>query len=366
MTNDEISSRSGTCDEITGAADMAVELTSGLASRRRKARAEPGHIVRSLQPRNARRGAPMRGQPRGEMQAIVNANTMFSAPALATIIADLVELGARRRFAIKSQVRMDNALGAYVRRACGWRRPPDEVGSERASVETANEVARKRAARMTRTIEAGIAPDDALASLVSPLILANKQGRSAFDTVRHAAEKEMRRLAKQLPVYPWWRGVKGAGDLGLAIVVAEAGDIGSYKSVAALWKRLGLAVINGERQRKHGDRDLASLHGYSPQRRAEIWTLGDAMFRHQWSGVDRENGIAAHPIGPYGEHYGRKKAAYMQRVVDTADAPPGPETWTPKRADNAARRYMTKCLIRDLYGAWRAAMARHPDVPLAA
>lgn len=283
----------------------------------------------------------------GEGAAMPATTTRHAAPPLATIIAELVALGARRRFAIKQQIRMDNALGAYIRRGMGWRLDAPE--KEREAI-------RKRAAALVRAIEAGKATDDPLADTMRDIVVTSRQGREAFDALREGAEKNMRKLAKTLPVHAWARGVKGFGDLGLAIVVAECGDeVGNYKSPSAVWKRCGLAVINGERQRKHSDADLAAEHGYNPRRRAEIWTLADSMFKHQWAGADKETGEAAHAVGPYGEDYGRKKAEYMQRVEATAELPAGPEKWTPKRADNAARRYMTKCLLRDLWRAWRAA-----------
>ena len=69
--------------------------------------------------------------------------------------------------------------------------------------------------------------------------------------------------------------------------------------------------------------------------------------------------MAAHFIGPYGEHYADKKAEYVARIELTKDLPDkvggywNPEKWTLKRADNAARRYMEKCILRDLWRVWR-------------
>ena len=55
--------------------------------------------------------------------------------------------------------------------------------------------------------------------------------RAPADQRRRETEKEMERLAKQLPVYPWIKQINGAGELGLATIVAEAGDLSDYPNV---------------------------------------------------------------------------------------------------------------------------------------
>jgi hypothetical protein len=146
-------------------------------------------------------------------------------------------------------------------------------------------------------------------------------------------------------------------ELGLAVVVGEtttdAGDLGSYANAGKVWKRLGLAVFDGRRQGNPGDgatKDDWIRHGYVKHRRAEIWAFfSDTMFKHQWRGEktdDDGNVIApAHPIGPYGEVYAERKAWNLAREM------------TPGHADNEARRYMTKRVIRELWQAWRKAIS---------
>jgi hypothetical protein len=74
---------------------------------------------------------------------------------------------------------------------------------------------------------------------------------------------------------------------------------------------------------------------------AEMWAmLDDVLHRAQWRA--ERDGAPAHALGPYGEHYARKHAEYVAR-----DHPaPG----------KAARRYMAKMFIRDLWCAWSAAV----------
>lgn len=255
----------------------------------------------------------------------------------ATILL-LMELQARRVACIKQQVRLNNARLALVRRALGWR--GDMPEKER-------EATRKRAGAIVAMVLNGgegqrpiDAHDKGVLAAVSSFIFATERALEPFDAMRDETEKAMKKAARSLPVYAWAKEIKGLGDLGLAVIVGEAGDLAAYANPAKVWKRLGLAVINGERQRKKTAPDEAALHGYNPRRRAEMYAVvGEPLLRAQWRGG--KGGEPGHAIGPYGEAYARKKAEYLAR-----------EGWTAAHADAAARRYVTKCLLRDLWEAW--------------
>ncbi len=319
-----------------------------------------------------------------------------------TIIEELASLQRQRRFAIKTQSRIDRSLEAFLAQLAGYRPKVAEDGSKLtdASGKPIEDKDGKKLwaeiGRVRRLVEAG-KPSEAKAteragqpwnaeqaivlaparkpsrkgsregqsihaeqasSLAPslphwanvPMILTSAHSRRIWDHMRADTEKQMIAIAKQLPVYPWWKAIKGAGDLGLAIIVGESGDLGSYRSKSALWKRLGLAVIDGGRQRKVAG-EAAMTHGYAPSRRAEVWTLADSLFKHQWRGADEETGRVAGPSGPYGEYYGRRKTYLTERERGVNEREP----WSAKHIDNDARRYMTKALIRDLRAAWRAA-----------
>ena len=95
-----------------------------------------------------------------------------------------------------------------------------------------------------------------------------------FDTQAAVFENGMVKAAKKLPAYSWAKSVKGLGDTSFATLVGECGDIGSYKSVSAVWKRLGLAVMDGKRQGSPGDGATPGdwiRHGYSRRRRSVSW-----------------------------------------------------------------------------------------------
>lgn len=278
-------------------------------------------------------------------------------------IPALIAMQRQRTFAIKSQQRVDRACESFIASSIGFNVDMDPAKRKdiyaraakiRRSVEKGASVwattappapPSKRPAKAIHQSDTNVTDDNAVADACSPIILASLMARSAWDTMRTGAEKEMRRLAEGLPVWKWSVGVKGFGALGVSIIAAEAsgprGDVGSYATKERLWKRLGLAVIEGSRQRRVTDAVAAEQHGYNPRRRSEIWTIADSMFRHQWAGANEEAGTAPHPVGPYG-------AVYMRRKSHTEG-----REWTGGRRENDARRVMTKALIEDYWRVWR-------------
>ncbi|MDB5848207.1 MAG: hypothetical protein JWP29_1959 [Rhodoferax sp.] len=254
------------------------------------------------------------------------------------ILSELFELQAQRSFCIKSQSRCDRSTEALIARSLGYNKEQSE--KDRKAVW-------KQASAIRKMVESGEGLKkygdrrDAALSACLPIILTSARAREGWDNHRKHVEKRMRKLARSLPVWAFVEPIKGFGDLGLAIVIAETGDLSNYATKERVWKRLGLAVIEGERQQRKTGAEAAAAHGYSPRRRSEIWALcSDSMFRHQWRG-ERDD-VPAGPAGPYGEVYARRKANTETRG------------WTPGHRHNDARRVMTKSLIEDLWKAWRA------------
>ena len=290
---------------------------------------EAGQTVVDNQPTNAR------STEQGANSTVLTSRSLLLAP----LLSELAELQAQRTFCIKSQSRCDRSTEAMIARVLGYR--PDADEKDRKAVW-------KQASAVRKAVEGGdgqIRTDDQCTralSACSPLILLSAQSRAAWDAHRQQVEKRMRKIARQLPVWSWVEPIKGFGDLGLAIILAETGDLSNYATKERVWKRLGLAVIEGERQQRKAGAEAAAAHGYNPRRRAEIWTLcSDSMFRHQWRG--EKDGVPAGPAGPYGEVYARRKAHTETRE------------WTPGHRHNDARRVMTKALIENLWKAWRTA-----------
>lgn len=268
--------------------------------------------------------------------------------AIASVVALIRSAHRQREFALDQRKRIGNATAAYIRTQMGW---------SLAIPEKEREAIRKRAAAVVDAVAKGkVGPetaDDAMQ--FGPVIMASVAAASGWDGIEDQTTKSMEKLAKQLPAYEWVKSVRGFGAVSFARIVGEAGDISVYSNPAKLWKRMGLAVMSGQRQGNPGKGATAvdwTEHGYSGRRRSISWQMADTLFRAQWRG--EKEGVPAHAIGPYGEDYARKKAEYAARIEATADLPAtDPAKWTPARADKAARRYMEKAVLRDLWREWR-------------
>jgi hypothetical protein len=249
---------------------------------------------------------------------------------------NLIERQRHRIFCIRQQQRCDRSIEALLARSSGYH--TSLVPAERKALFSA-------AAKLRREIEGGKIDQFPANSDLPRLVIASAASRATWDQLRGDVEKRMIKLARALPAISFVHAVRGFGELGLAVIVGEAGDLGNYANPAKLWKRLGLAVFDGHRQGSPGEgatKDDWIRHGYNRQRRAEVWVFcSDVLFRAQWRGA--KDDAPAHPIGPYGEAYAERKAWVLARG------------WTPAHADADARRYMTKRLLRDLWRAWRDA-----------
>lgn len=165
-------------------------------------------------------------------------------------------------------------------------------------------------------------------------------------------EKLLTKLGKQLPVAAWADTVPGLSHRFLAAIVGECGiGPGEFKSVSALWKRMGMAVINGGRQRRVTG-DAAIEHGYVARRRALMWNIGDQVAVRQ--GVRNPKDEEGKPTGAvaineWGALYLERKAYELAREVE-----PG-KPMTPMHAHNRAKRYVEKRLLRSLWQEWRRA-----------
>lgn len=305
-----------------------------------------------------------------ETGAIAGVTTKTPMPPSPIILA-LIELQRQRVFCIKSQSRCDRSCEAFIARYIGYSSPREKIDDKDAA--KARKEIFARAAAMRRAVEKGgqeigdnhqiAAPSagresqkyvdnqrsDAPSACI-PIIINSAASRLAWDNLRNQVESEMRKLAKSLPVHLWTENIKGFGELGLAVVVGEAGDLSNYSTKERLWKRLGLAVIDGERQQMRTNPEQAAAHGYYPRRRSEIWNIADSMFKNQWSGA--KEGREAGPTGPYGEVYQRRKTHTATR-----------EGWSLKRRDDDARRIMSKALVEDLWRVWNRLSKRRNYQP---
>ena len=142
-------------------------------------------------------------------------------------------------------------------------------------------------------------------------------------------ENRMRKIAKELPVHDWMKGIPGFGPLGLAQIIAETGDLSKYSNPSKVWKRMGLHVVNGRAARRVRGQGALEQQ-YSPHRRAIMFRIGDSL-------IKKEN--------PY-------RALYLERKeYEKAKAPDLP----PMAHHRRAQRYMEKRLLKHLWQQWRKA-----------
>lgn len=244
----------------------------------------------------------------------------------------LAELQVRRKFWIANVNKQTNAMKALVRRALGWRYDEDEAGREKVNARAARIVAAALAGKDQKPED--MAVFQALAAdlaVVSSVI-------EPCQKARNEIELEMKRIVRKLPIYKWAVPVKGLGELGLAVIIAEAGDLSNYPKKGHLWRRFGLAPHEGKaystwRMKGGLSAEDWTEAGYSPRRRAEIYAvISEPLFRAQ-SVVQ----------GPYRAIYDRRREA---TAIEHPD-------WTKAHSHMDALRVMTKYMIRDMWKAWR-------------
>jgi hypothetical protein len=292
-------------------------------------------------------------------------------------IRDIKSLQRRRVFMMELRKRLDLELGSFLRIEMGWQRADRLKGDEKTKQETANAAIRERAQEMidiadrhVRNFEKAVnkakRKDLALPAPPPPPEELGDLGDFIVDTIgmrrpsdmqEALATREMERLAKDLPVYQWAEPIRGFGPCGLATIVAEAGrDISEYRSVAALWTRMGVGIRDGVRQgglAKNASKEEWILHGYSPRRRSRMWNVGHALVLSNGDGKYRQAYLAR-------KEYERDKAEAEDLIVlPAAKIPKGKLGYrSVGHIDRRAQRYMEKMLLRDLWVEWRRVTIR--------
>lgn len=340
--------------------DETIEIAPMETKARYEGATNRATTVDSLPPRipNALTETPVRGK-----RARSGVTAMYVPPAsppttsLAATVIEIVLNQKIRRHCIKAQSFADRTCESFIASMLGYR--TDLPEAQRKAIYAKARTMRRAVEKwgqcscdnhLEGAPEAG--SEDRVLAVCTPIILNSAASREGWDNLRKRTEREMEKQAATLPVEAWRRDVRGLGLLGVAIIVGEAGDIGTYETKERVWKRLGLAVINGERQQKRSDPEQAAIHGYKPKRHAEVWVVGDSLFQKQWAGAKDEDGVSvaksgksiaipAHSIGHYG-------AVYAARKLNTET-----RGWTPAHRDNDARRIMLKAVVESLWRVWR-------------
>ena len=277
-------------------------------------------------------------------------------PPAPPLIAELIEWQRRRVHAIRAQSQCDRSCDAYVARYIGYHAglpPAERIALMKRAAKMRDDVEKSRG-RNGRKGQATDAPDAAdgggqennetldncAPAACLPIIVNTIISRAGWDAMRLDAERRMREIARTFAVWSRCEAVAGFADLGLACIIAEAGnDLTAYPHYYHLWKRLGLAPFRGKAMSRYGAKELTkaewSEQGYNPMRRGRM--AGDVGASLFFAKVKND----------YGE-------VYAKRREQTALTHPD---WPPAHSDADARRIMLKVFIKDLWRWWRDAAA---------
>lgn len=244
----------------------------------------------------------------------------------------------RRRFAMKLQQKLDRALESFVRiNATEW--SPDLAEDERERIN-------RQVKELIKRIRAGEQHD------LSDVVATSDNARAPADEMRATSEKIMEKLAKDLPVHEWVATVRGAGALGLATIVAEAGDLSGYSNPAKLWKRLGFAPYDGLagstwKRQTWRPRTLTAdewiENPFAGERYALIHQVAVWLVNTQLVGKAKTESGKSEANGIYGQVYVARRAH-----TETTH-----EDWSDGHRHMDAVRVTMKAFLKDLLLQWR-------------
>jgi hypothetical protein len=269
-----------------------------------------------------------------------------ATPAVPALCAALRDLQASRVSLLRSIIRLSNAAGARVRIALGWRWDAPEaerarINKQAASIVGALRVELRMASKQC-VPQKKLAAAKAIIETTSPRILAiarphvgaTTRALEPMEEYRQQLEAEMIRLAEQLPAAAWVNTINGAGMLGLAIVVGEAGDLSGYATPSRVWKRLGLAPS----QCYAGRIDDKEVILKPKRRRSASYTVADALFKTD---------------NYYSQLYHERREYEAARAApDMVKRDEDGTLHLRRKLDYMARRYAEKRFLLHLWCAW--------------
>lgn len=264
------------------------------------------------------------------------------------VIGELVEYGRLWRDAVRASTGLTNQAKAICRRYLTTSQADWEDEKKRAKIV-------KASAALHANVLAGKCSDAGL----NAIVLGFEEARQIFVERQDMFEAQIKACVRHLPAWHAMKanGLKGIGEVWFGLVIGETGDLSNYARHDLVWKRMGLAVIEGERQRKCTDAEKAAKHGYAPQRRSTMWNVGKGLIGSYGLGprpMDGEDVETREDLTPYQKLFIRKLRYEAEkdpsaRLPDTAE---GKESYT-RAAAARAKRYVEKKFLRDLWVAWR-------------
>ena len=256
---------------------------------------------------------------------------------IADTIALIRGLHRQRRFAMKVQQKLDRSLESFLRiNATSWNPNAEEADREKANREVKELIKRLRAGEPHEFATAVNTCDRA---------------REPADEMRTVNEKAMEKAAKELPIYPWIDSIHGAGALGLATIVAEAGDLSNYENPSKLWKRLGFAPFDGHagstwKRPTWRPRTLTAEewieNPFSGERYALMAQIVTWLVNAQWIGAKKSETGEGKPNGRYGKIYAARRALTKKTHED----------WTDGHRRKDALRITMKTFLAELWSEW--------------
>lgn len=222
---------------------------------------------------------------------------------MSEVVDEIRRLSRYRNVVLKSRIMIDNRLVATVATFLGYDSFQSEDDRERSY---------DQARAVIRSIRSGKEHE------LSGLVENAAAGSAGFDGVVDDLDKQLVKLAKQLPVAKWAleKDQTGFGLKGLALIVGETGDLANYDSPGKVWRRLGCAPFTSREKTlmgstwKIGREGKLSAEewtefGYSPRRRSVVYVISEALLKSNGK-FDREDRTPLW-IGPYRARYDQAK-----------------------------------------------------------
>lgn len=280
---------------------------------------------RNLAPHNQAESGQLAGEDPSTCAASIDGDraryeTQRSPVPVGALCDSLVIPSRQRRAAMKTLHILNNQLAAYARSMLGYNAFADDKEAD---------AIRDRASKLVKAIENG-EPTDEDRWAVQAVTLQHNAIKPSIDGLTKIIsdiEKDMKSIAKKLPVSEWVKAQKGFGLGNLAYIIAATGNLSKYSTVSKVWKRMGLAVFDGDRQGSPKSKSAEDYiaHGYNKHRRCIAYLLGESLVKGG---------------GDYKAVYDARKEYELPRVK------------TKGHAHNRAMRYMTKRALADLWGEW--------------
>lgn len=151
------------------------------------------------------------------------------------IISQIKQEHRFREDFLRAELRIGNQVGAISRR----------LGIDKPKMRYGQSVKEYRA-----SVKGWRPPTAKKVEVFEGVTIPFRQALEVLAKAKNVHEKRMVKLASAIRISRWQAGVKGFGLLGLAQIIGECGPLQNYSTVGKVWKRMGLAVIDGQRQRK--------------------------------------------------------------------------------------------------------------------